>query len=166
MLGGFSSKNPSTSFAPRFAPALPRTRTEWTGLLVEVKRLYLRRQYKQCATQARALLKTAKTPVYSYFRVFQHSSPIDEACYRSIQSTASSSISTPQYPTSFSVKQLICTRVQRSLSLTRRWIASSNVLPLSRSHYLYRNYPRSRSLPYLQVRFYNIFRHLARRDGI
>lgn len=60
MFGGFSTKNGETSFAFPSTPPPPRTPKEWKTTMVEVKRLYLNRQYKQCAARAVELLETIK----------------------------------------------------------------------------------------------------------
>lgn len=62
MLGGFSSNNPTASFAPATPPA-PRTPSEWKASLLEVKRLYLGRQYKQSAARSLEILKRSTEPV-------------------------------------------------------------------------------------------------------
>lgn len=49
-------------------PILPRTRRDWKAALAEVKDLYLQKQYKQCAVQAKGLLKNKKQPVFSRLR--------------------------------------------------------------------------------------------------
>lgn len=63
MFGGFSSKNPVASFAPPSTPPVPRTPSEWKAVLLDVKRLYLDRQYKQCASRSSEIFKGATEPV-------------------------------------------------------------------------------------------------------
>lgn len=65
MLGGFSTNNPIASFACPSSPLPPQTPTEWKADLMEVKRLYLQRQYKQCAARATELLEATKEAAVS-----------------------------------------------------------------------------------------------------
>ncbi|KAJ5720575.1 uncharacterized protein N7483_008509 [Penicillium malachiteum] len=70
MLGGFSSKNGPPSFAfPSSRPA-PLTTKDWKDTLMEVKRLYLQRQYKQCAARCVELLNKAKPTVHPICKSF------------------------------------------------------------------------------------------------
>ncbi|KAJ5923662.1 hypothetical protein N7454_008907 [Penicillium verhagenii] len=63
MLGGFSSNNGPASFSfPSTHPA-PRTMMDWKFSLLQAKRLYLQRQYKQCAAHCMKLLSCAKEPI-------------------------------------------------------------------------------------------------------
>ncbi|OOQ90126.1 hypothetical protein PEBR_05208 [Penicillium brasilianum] len=74
MLGGFSTNNPMASFACPSSPLSPQTPTEWKAGLMEVKRLYLQRQYKQCAARATELLEATKEaavhPIYTAYLAF------------------------------------------------------------------------------------------------
>ena len=65
MLGGFSTKNPMASFAYPSSPLPPQTPREWKVVFMEVKRLYLERQYKQCAARATELLEVTKEAAVS-----------------------------------------------------------------------------------------------------
>lgn len=73
MLLGFSTKNPMASFAFPSSPLPPKTPEERTAVLMEVKRLYLDRQYKQCAARAIDLLTATKETVASVsIQLFEH----------------------------------------------------------------------------------------------
>lgn len=63
MFGGFSSKNSLVSFAPPSIPPAPQTPSEWKASLFEIKRLYLDRQYKQCAARSTEIFKSATKSV-------------------------------------------------------------------------------------------------------
>ncbi|KAJ5093580.1 hypothetical protein N7456_009441 [Penicillium angulare] len=59
MLGGFSSKNGPVSFEFPSTPPPPRTSKDWKRALMDIKRLYLRRLYKQCSARCVKLLDNA-----------------------------------------------------------------------------------------------------------
>ncbi|KAJ5272631.1 hypothetical protein N7478_007756 [Penicillium angulare] len=59
MLGGFSSKNGPVSFEFPSTPPPPRTSKDWKCVLMEIKRLYQRRLYKQCAARCETILHNA-----------------------------------------------------------------------------------------------------------
>ena len=63
MLGGFSSKNGPASFAFPSNPPPPRTITEWKAAISNVKDMYQKRQYKQCANRCMELLAISREPV-------------------------------------------------------------------------------------------------------
>lgn len=63
MFGGFSSKNGPVSFAFPSTPQPPRTMKDWKIALMEVKRLYMERQYRQCAARCIDLLNKADRSV-------------------------------------------------------------------------------------------------------
>lgn len=86
MFGGFSSKNPIASFAPPSTPPASRTPSEWKVTLLEVKRLYLDRQYKQCAARSSEIFKGAMEPV-RYTAGSQIRDVTDKAMNRFIQFT-------------------------------------------------------------------------------
>lgn len=66
MLGGFSSKNGPASFSIPSPSLFPVTIKDWKHALVEVKRLYFLKQYKQCAAHCMNLLANSKGPVCSF----------------------------------------------------------------------------------------------------
>ncbi|KAJ6010744.1 hypothetical protein N7451_002156 [Penicillium sp. IBT 35674x] len=70
MFGGFSSKNGPASFSFPSPSLRPVTMKDWKITLVEVKRLYLLKQYKQCAAHCMKLLANAKEPLESVHRAF------------------------------------------------------------------------------------------------
>lgn len=119
MFGGFSSKNPITSFAPPATPPAPRTPSEWKASLLEVKSLYLERQYKQCAAHSTEILKRATEPVRRASTTTLAMDMANGVIDRFIPSTRLISTSMPPYPTSSSVEPRISTHATRLLCCTR-----------------------------------------------
>ncbi|KAJ5647081.1 hypothetical protein N7490_003453 [Penicillium lividum] len=71
MLGGFSSKNGPALFSFPSTRSAPSTMKDWKYSLIEAKRMYLQKQYKQCAAYCMKLLSTAKIdPVCKTFLTF------------------------------------------------------------------------------------------------
>jgi len=66
MFGGFSSKNGLASFSFPSPSLFPVTMKDWKIALMEVKRLYLLKQSKQCAAHCMKLLANAKGPVRTF----------------------------------------------------------------------------------------------------
>ncbi|KAJ6096540.1 hypothetical protein N7486_007286 [Penicillium sp. IBT 16267x] len=70
MLGGFSSKNGPAFFSfPSSSLSLVTTK-DWKNALMEVKRLYLLKQYKQCAAHCMKLLANARGPMEPVQKTF------------------------------------------------------------------------------------------------
>ncbi|KAJ5700892.1 hypothetical protein N7493_011938 [Penicillium malachiteum] len=70
MLGGFSSKNGPPSFAFPSSRPPQLTTKDWKHTVMEVKRLYLQRRYKQCAARCVELLNKAKPTVHPICKSF------------------------------------------------------------------------------------------------
>ncbi|KAJ5168443.1 uncharacterized protein N7482_004037 [Penicillium canariense] len=70
MLGGFSTRISAASFAFPSSPPPPKTPQEWKMALMEVKRLYLQQQYKQCAAHAADIMMTAKRTIHPIYKAY------------------------------------------------------------------------------------------------
>ncbi|KAJ5759613.1 hypothetical protein N7520_006769 [Penicillium odoratum] len=70
MLGGFSSKNGPALFSFPSTRSAPSTMKDWKYSLIEAKRMYLQKQYKQCAAYSMKLLSTAKGPIDPVCKTF------------------------------------------------------------------------------------------------
>lgn len=144
MFGGFSSKNPIASFAPPATPPAPRTSSEWKASLLEVKSLYLERQYKQCAARSTEILKKATEPVRRASTTTPAMDQANGAIDRFNPSTRPISTSMPPYLTSSSAEPRISTRATRLLCCTRPSTALSSAEPLCLQLSLCQSFPSFR----------------------